>query len=124
MRDAKEVKRLFAYANELVRKKDEYNSVQKIERDAGSNDCDKYQKTISANISFDVYMGYYGSSSVYQTMPRVDGILNKAISEYLTDNFDEIIEYASDYIKNDLKKDIKAIKEDIEKNQKLLEEIS
>lgn len=100
MRKANEVRELYNYRNELLTRLEKYNSVKKVNSNAGGNDCDKFNKEIKATIKFDCYMGYYGSSSVSASMPEVKSILNEAISRYLTDKFDEVIKYSSNYIKD------------------------
>ncbi len=123
MRNAKEVLTDFKYAESLASSFKKYDKVTKVSSNAGGNDCDKFSKKILVQVGFDMYMGSYGSSSVYSCSPNKSKLLDKTVSEYLTDNFNEVMLYSENKIKNGLKKDIKAIEDEILKNNEILEDI-
>ena len=123
MRNAKEVLKDFKYAESLTNACKKYDAVPKIKHNAGTHDCDKFEKKIFVDVSFSMYMGYYGSSSVSSCAPNKSELLNKAVSKYLTEKFNEVMEYCQKEIKNNLKKDIQSIKDEITKNENIIKDI-
>ena len=96
------------------------SEIEKTKSDYGKN-IDKYDRSIYVEkIRFNWYYGSYGSSSVYDVIHNYfdKELVNKAISSYLTKNFEDVMkEVANAYLNQakDAKQELVSQKEIIEK---------
>ena len=72
-----------ALINELTKTKENYG-----------NNIDKYSRKINVSGTFDWYYGSYGSSSIHK-VPAIryirQNLVNKVLTEYINNNFDEVV---------------------------------
>ena len=113
------LKEMAKYANRLISDLDKHNKTM------DDPNYDKHIKKISVPVvEIHAHTGPYGSSSVYDSFAKPNHAFYKAVSNYLTENFDEVIIYASNNIKDQLKPNIAEVKRELQELTELVKELS